>query len=58
MWGAINLTKKVSGDGLFIDGNRVVGERQAAIANATGGTEIARINDILAALRAHGLIAT
>ena len=35
----------------------VLGPQQGAIANATAGTEVATINSILAALRAHGLIA-
>ena len=35
----------------------VVGPQQGAIANAVAGTEVATINSILAALRAHGLIA-
>ena len=37
---------------------QVVGARQAAIANAGAGTEVATINSILTALRTHGLIAT
>lgn len=40
-----------------VAGTQVVGARQDAIVNATSGTEIATINLILAALRAHGLIA-
>ena len=35
----------------------VLGPQQGAIANATAGVEVATINSILAALRAHGLIA-
>ena len=35
----------------------VVGPQQGAIVNAVTGTEVATINSILAALRAHGLIA-
>ena len=35
----------------------VLGPQQGAIANATAGTEVATINSILTALRAHGLIA-
>ena len=46
----------VSGDYLH-GGTKVVGARQAAIANASSGTEIATINAILGALRNHGLIA-
>lgn len=41
-----------------INGTKVIGPRQAAIQNATSGTEIATINAILTRLRAHGLIAT
>lgn len=41
---------------LNIAGNQVVGKRQSAIPNASGGDEAAKINKILAALRAHGLI--
>lgn len=41
------------------DGQRYhVVEPQAAIADAVGGDEVAKINDILAVLRAHGLIET
>lgn len=39
-----------------VGGNRVLSTRQAAIPNASGGTEIATINSILTALRVHGLI--
>lgn len=53
----------VRGDGLYLDGNRVVTARQAAIAAPSGGAVIdaqarSTIATILAALRAHGLIAT
>jgi len=41
-----------------VAGTKVVSAQVAAIANATGGTEITTTNSILAALRAHGLIAT
>ena len=41
-----------------VAGTRVVGSQKGAIANATGGTEIATINSILTILRNHGLIAT
>lgn len=37
---------------------QVVGTQQAAIADSVGADEVAKINAILAALRAHGLIAT
>jgi hypothetical protein len=49
------------GSSLVIGGEQVVGDRAAAIASATGGTTIdlegrATIDQILAALRQHGLI--
>jgi Protein of unknown function (DUF2793) len=52
----------VRADGIYIGGTRVVGARQGAIADATGGTTAdlqarAAISAILSALRAHGLIA-
>lgn len=51
------------GDRLMLGGQQVVGERRAAIAAPTGGTTVdaearAGIASILAALRAHGLIAS
>lgn len=39
-------------------GTKVVGTQQAAIPDATTGTEVDTLNAILAAMRAHGLIAT
>lgn len=45
-------------DGVQVQGLKVIGARQAAIANAVGGDEVTKINAILAALRQHGLIAT
>ena len=39
-------------------GTKVLGAQQAHIPDSTGSDEQARINDILAALRAHGLIAS
>lgn len=40
-------------------GNQVVGGQRPAIADATGaGDVVARLNDLLGALRLHGLIAT
>ena len=39
-----------------ISGQQVLTSRQAAITNATAGTEVATINNILLALRTHGLI--
>jgi hypothetical protein len=44
--------------GIAINGTRVVNVQQSAISNSVGGDEQAKINSILAALRAHGLIAT
>lgn len=41
----------------YVNGVRVVTGQQSAIANSVGGDEQAKINAILAALRAHGLIA-
>ena len=51
----------VRGSRLMIEGQQVVGPRAAAIAAPTGGSTIdsearATVADILAALRAHGLI--
>lgn len=46
-------------DGSYmVGGTKVIGAQQAAISDSVGGDEQARINAILAALRAHGLIAT
>lgn len=52
-----------SGQAYRINGTQVVGARQSAIANASGGATIdtearTALNAVLAALRAHGLIAT
>lgn len=49
-------------DALFVRGEKVVGERGAAIANPTGGSVVdgearTAVASILGALRAHGLIA-
>lgn len=44
--------------GYTINGLQVIGEREAPIPDAGGGTEVATINAILAAMRNHGLIAT
>jgi hypothetical protein len=55
--GRVNVQPEFGGDGYFVNGTQVVTVRQAAIPNAAGGTEIATINAILTALRAHGLIA-
>ena len=48
---------------IVISGNQVVGERQVAIADPTGGTQVdaearSAIAAMLAAMRAHGLIAS
>lgn len=53
--------EQVREDGFFVDGDRVVGARLAAIADPSGGTTVdseARtiIAAILSAMRAHGLI--
>jgi Protein of unknown function (DUF2793) len=53
----------LTGSTLSLSGLQVVGARAAAIANPAGGTTIdsearAALSSILAALRAHGLIAT
>lgn len=40
-----------------VGSTKVVGARQSAIPNAASGTEVATINAILSAMRAHGLIA-
>ncbi|MFM9851265.1 MAG: DUF2793 domain-containing protein, partial [Sphingomonadaceae bacterium] len=52
----------ISGQTVIIDGNQVVGARRGAILAPTGGTTIdaaarGAINEILLALRGHGLIA-
>ncbi|QGP78106.1 DUF2793 domain-containing protein [Sphingobium sp. CAP-1] len=52
---------EIRGDGLYLDGARVVTVRQAAVSAPSGGTVIdmearATIATILTALRAHGLI--
>lgn len=49
---------KIYGTEYRVNGTKVVGARQPAITDATAGTEVATINAILAALRAHGLITT
>lgn len=53
----------VRGDALLVEGQQVVGPRQAAIASAAGGAMVdaearAVLDDILNALRQHGLIST
>ncbi|WP_323008520.1 hypothetical protein [Paracoccus sp. (in: a-proteobacteria)] len=57
--GASNkFTRAHLSDGVFINNQRVLGPRAAAIPNSAGGDEQATINAILAALRTHGLIST
>ncbi len=41
-----------------VNGTKVVGGQQAAIANADGNNNTTTINNILSAMRSHGLIAT
>ena len=53
----------VRGSGLWVAGTKVVGARQLAIADAAGGAVVdtegrSTLGQILAILRAHGLIAT
>ena len=46
-------------EGVSINGVKVLGQQGAAVANATDAASvIARLNDLLARLRTHGLIAT
>lgn len=52
----------VRGDGFFVEGQKIVGARQGAIATPAAGTTVdiearAAISAILAAMQAHGLIA-
>jgi len=48
-----------SGKGFQVDGTQVVGAQGAAVANATGVDDVvARLNELLARCRAHGLITT
>lgn len=53
-----DLTLNNSAKVIKIGGNKVLGERQPTIPDATTGTEVATINSILTALRNHGIIAT
>jgi len=54
--------KLATGKGVYINSKKVLGDRQSAIANVTetgtgeDGEARAKINSILATLRAHGLI--
>lgn len=52
--GSVNVR---AGGAYRVAGLSVVQSRQSPIVNATSGTEVATINSILTALRAHGLIA-
>lgn len=45
-------------DSVYVNGTKVLGAQQTAIPDASGGTEVTTINAVLAAMRAHGLIAT
>lgn len=57
--GPLHLYTEFGGEGYFVDGVRVVTSQRPAIADATdAATTQARLNDLLAALRTHGLIAT
>ncbi len=61
--GTIWRADAIRGDGVYIDEERVVGTRGAAIAAPSGGSVIdgearSTLADILAALRGHGLIAS
>lgn len=61
--GTIWRADAIRGDGVYIDEERVVGMRRAAIAAPSGGSVIdgearSTLADILAALRGHGLIAS
>jgi len=50
---------KTSAGSFYVGGTKVVGTQGAAVANATdAATTMARLNDLLARCRAHGLIAT
>lgn len=56
---AANNINLASGKVLKVNGTQVVGAQQAAIADATdAATTMARLNDLLAACRAHGIIDT
>jgi Protein of unknown function (DUF2793) len=62
VFGAGSWTSTLFAGGLSVGGNTVVGPRQAAIATPSGGATVdsqarSAVADILAALRAHGLIA-
>jgi len=57
------IDEEARSDGYFVGGERVLAARQAAVADPAGGTMVdsearSAVSAILAALRAHGLIAT
>ncbi|SKB27309.1 hypothetical protein [Sphingopyxis flava] len=49
---------RVYADAYYVGSTKVLGAQQSAITDSAGGDEQAKINAILAALRAHGIIAT
>lgn len=54
--GAVNIATT---NGLQVNGTKVIGAQGAAVTDATGaGDVVAQLNDLLARLRTHGLIAT
>ena len=55
--GAATFSDTVQASGFKVGGIPVVGAQQGPISEATSSNKIARINDILQALRNHGLIA-
>lgn len=55
--GVLDSERLNVGTAVQVAGTQVVASQQPAIADSAGGDEQARINAILAALRAHGLIA-
>lgn len=57
-WTAELTADSVDATNYKVSGTQVVGAQQSAIADSVGGDESTKINAILAALRAHGLIAT
>lgn len=57
--GAVAMTDANLTGALYVDAIKVVGNQGAAVADATDAASvIARLNDLLARLRTHGLIAT
>lgn len=56
---ALNRWKEIhASQGVRVNGNQVLGSQQSHITDSVGGDEIAKINEIIAALKAHGLIAS